>query len=1787
MANNNIEKQLKEISERLEQGVKEIFTSERYTEYLNTMSKFHNYSFNNTLLITMQKPEATLVAGYQAWQKKFNRHVKRGEKGIQIIAPAPIREKQEIEKIDPVTKEPVIGDDGQPETEIVEMVIPRFRVTTVFDVSQTEGEPIAELKVPELTGSVQFYDTFMQALQNISPVPIRMMNVEGEAKGYYHQTEKYIAIKEDMSNVQTMKTGVHEVSHALLHDREVMDVEGVLKDQTTKEVEAESIAYIVCNHFGLDTSEYSFTYIASWCESRDMKALKASMDTIRKTSAEIIGNIEEQMHEIELERPIRETFHREDVILHLSGSMGSEYSYNLVENMTAEQLQENVREYVTLLEQDEISEDEKPLEEFLEDRGATITVLYASDGVGENYPIDFFDVAYDADTGIDYFSELTPKEQAEMLVEKAEFPRTIFTEEEKAFVTEYAETFPGQVERLNDLVWDMRESYDEAGTNLVHEVIQAARANFPTTELPKERESTMQYAHRLIEAAETASHENFTESQRNLIVNFAYKMDDRDEVLGLVNRMLTANRGDRSEVMRSLVHETEAQMDNFPDGRIGFTEMHEAGIRLEHMYPLEKNRAVELYREGAEVFILHGNPDNPEQAGQILAETENAILGHDGIFGITETEWEVHKEREAAIARQEKLQQDSAEKIDETLLLHGESGRFAIYQMDTGGEHTYQFMGFESAQKLGYSIDGKDYRMVYAAPWTPTITLDDIFERFNINRPNDFHGHSLSVSDVIVINRTAETKAYYVDSFGFEELPNFVQQRMEILENNHTRAYPPVYKGTLAQAMEERDVDAYLDSRKLNIDCKKAIEEAIALKFDGLHLEEDAATQVLEQFGEERMTFVMANTLRELSYDGRFSRQNKDWAEHIEIPENINQGKNLNQDYVIESHPAVLDGFIDMARAEIRMQKIEQALDEAEVTITEDTRGFEADGHAGTWHTVDERAYAGEKFFFMEHDEYGSDVAGIIVSEHGQLVAEDLWNGYDAGALEAVSEYLQENGTTLYDLSEFPKDSVVTLRSGQTLTIKEIQAVQKDTWEETMAGKNESGTDVRFNFHAVSEVQLPEGIKLKMPEIHYVDNFYVMEDVNAEGVVKVNRYESLDEAMQEYLRLPNHQEKVLGIQNTETMQESMDFIRCKNGIDQLTHAYERIGGWLNPEIYEAVNKMENMLDWNEVQIAYQVGKQYFTIQTAEDGYDYTFYNEDYQEDDGGIYDNPTIYVDEAASDILEDKGYSLEDAKVVDYEELMADVEEVQEEQMQRVQLEKNCPASIFEGFRREEAMQTYEGIAMQFTRSKGYLTIQATEEGYSFIFYDSNLHEIQSGDYDNPDASIQEAAYEILKSERMDDLECVKVDYKEFEEMTIQHSKELLQEGELRATSEIGRDEVALNGLSRAEVERGVLYHAQGILEDMGLENEVELLAARVYGSRSRQDLYREDSDLDVVLFYKGDIREDSFFNALNESGIAMAGIQVDINPIAEERITLAEYIKESEKYLDQQEVKKLAVDLDNFSYDVDTYEYNDTVENREEQVEKLTEDILNKKTEAIKDWLLEVSEESDIDSDVITARSLLSRLEDTERLSIFDKQPEQEQPEVTISFYVAECMEFPVMGEYHNNLTLEEAIKIYESIPAERLHGIKGIGFDLQDGDEDYSGEYELMSADRIRRDLIDMIPHYKESPLVQKAIADMEKYLDEKHGRVQETEHTAETVIGSGQKPFAVAADRRAEQEPVSVSQSQSQKAEPASREKGEVKKSVLQSLKDFQARAKAQEQNKTTEKSKTHKKGEVEL
>lgn len=272
--------QMKEITERLEQGVKDIFTSEMYTTYLRTMAKFHNYSFNNTLLIAMQRPDATLVAGFNAWKNKFNRYVKKGEKGIQIIAPAPIKEVEEREKIDKDTGLTVLNENGEPEMERVEYVVPRFRVTTVFDVSQTDGEPIPSLEVNELTASVKDYALLTAAIEQVSPVPMRFDEIEGDAKGYYSDADKEICIQVGMGESQTIKTMIHEVAHAMLHNSDLMKQRGEEKDRLTKETEAESIAFTVCSALGIDTSDYSFPYVASWASGKEMKELNSELNYV-------------------------------------------------------------------------------------------------------------------------------------------------------------------------------------------------------------------------------------------------------------------------------------------------------------------------------------------------------------------------------------------------------------------------------------------------------------------------------------------------------------------------------------------------------------------------------------------------------------------------------------------------------------------------------------------------------------------------------------------------------------------------------------------------------------------------------------------------------------------------------------------------------------------------------------------------------------------------------------------------------------------------------------------------------------------------------------------------------------------------------------------------------------------------------------------------------------------------------------------------------------------------------------------------------------------------------------------------------------------------------------------------------------------------------------------------------------------------------------------------------------------------------------------------------------------
>ena len=318
-------KDMDSIMQSLESGVEELFTSNRYQEFLKTMAKFHNYSFNNTMLIAMQRPDATLVTSYKNWQS-MGRQVMKGEKGITIIAPAPYKKMKEKEVLDK-NQRPIMGTDGKPKTEKVEVTVPHFKAVTVFDIAQTSGEPIQTLAPELLTAAVQDFDSFMQAIQKISPVPIRFDEIDGNANGYYHNADKEIVIKKGLSESQTLKTAIHETAHAKLHDSEIMESLGVEKDRLTKEVEAESVAYCVCSSFGLDTSDYSFPYIAGWSSSREMKEMKASMDVIRKTAGEMIDQLTEELEIILEEKQKTELHEKYGILVDALEAAGYRYDY--------------------------------------------------------------------------------------------------------------------------------------------------------------------------------------------------------------------------------------------------------------------------------------------------------------------------------------------------------------------------------------------------------------------------------------------------------------------------------------------------------------------------------------------------------------------------------------------------------------------------------------------------------------------------------------------------------------------------------------------------------------------------------------------------------------------------------------------------------------------------------------------------------------------------------------------------------------------------------------------------------------------------------------------------------------------------------------------------------------------------------------------------------------------------------------------------------------------------------------------------------------------------------------------------------------------------------------------------------------------------------------------------------------------------------------------------------------------------------------------------------------------
>lgn len=815
MADARTEKQkVKEITDRLEEGLKELFEGEKYKSYLNTMSKFHNYSANNIQLIEMQCPDVTYVAGYKAWQKNFERHVNKGERGIRILAPAPYKIKEEQEKIDPVTNEPVLDRDGMPVIEEVEIKIPAFRVVTVFDYSQTDGKELPGLGVNELHGNVERYQDFMEALSRVSPVPIRYEGMEGDRKGYFIDLNHPIAIKEGMSETQTAKTGVHEVAHAKLHAKEVEQETGTIKDRETKEVEAESIAYTVCQHFGIDTSDYSFGYIAGWSSGKEMPELKSSLDTIRRTSSELIKGIEAQLLEIEKERAAEQE--QEDMIVLVANTDRSEYDLLSVKGMERTE----IFRLLSAMNDD----DRQSVEAYLERAGAWVTLLAneRSEEVGE-YHLDY---ACNTDTHeiTDFKALQEEREKANIPIEYGDVIVRISTPDSGEYEIIKIADMQSEVANVlyaipfleeNEWNGNVLDYLQERGLEFVpimrsggindgysqfydFDVDMSAWEVHTASELP-----AMMQAEQLINRMEF--HRSvYDTDERNLIMNHAYKLDDMYKTTSLAHSL--AEQKDDLPLLLETIKAAEEEIDFLPDDMVGLSQMHEYGYSWDEMLPLTKDRASELFGEEVSVYQLHAD------GSETLVEDKVALQGHDGLFGVEKGDWSAYLEYQSM-----KQELEDSEPNREAQLLYGNESRFGIYQLkDTEETRDIRFMNMDYLEKKGIPVSRGNYTLVYTGEFTEGMSLEDIYTKFNIDHPADFTGHSLSVSDMVVLHQDGENTSHYVDSVGYREIPEFTKELSVSAEVSAEKA--PVMEETaeITEGAAEENTVVEPDSDKVS-----------------------------------------------------------------------------------------------------------------------------------------------------------------------------------------------------------------------------------------------------------------------------------------------------------------------------------------------------------------------------------------------------------------------------------------------------------------------------------------------------------------------------------------------------------------------------------------------------------------------------------------------------------------------------------------------------------------------------------------------------------------------------------------------------------------------------------------------------------------------------------------------------------------------------------------------------------------------------------------------------------
>ena len=714
---------LQEITAGIEQGIKELFESEKYMRYLSVMSKFHRYSVNNTMLIYMQRPDATLVAGFNKWKNQFERHVKKGEHGITIIAPTPYKKKIEEMKRDPDTHAPILDADGKAVMEEKEIEIPMFRPVKVFDVSQTDGKPLPEL-ASSLSGNVQNYEAFMEALRRSAPVPLSVEPMAANMDGYFSPDQQRIAIRAGMSEVQTVSAAVHEIAHSKLHNYAKAQEEAARagdkeppkkKDRNTEEVEAESISYAVCQYYGIQTGENSFGYIANWSQGKELPELRASLETINKAAGELIADIDRHYKVICKERGIDLAAQSEQTVPQQEAASEAEvpmqaparHAYKLHSNFerTSPADSTYIQEYTVA---DDLSlipgevlyagtyDECVKLHNALQDGSMTAEQVKAQAQAEKLYELDgrLYLHVQPCDGGYDYtiYDKGTMRALDGGQLDAPELP-------------------------LSTAALKICEMHDMGGQSIQYAPLS------------------------MIETLQEAA----------------------------VQQMQAAAQAAAPETTM-LPDTPEQHLDEYPmpDPTLTQDDLEKSGYLDGDLLPLSKERAYELMERDLTVYIVQQG-ENPA-----MAFDTTDLDAYDGIFAVTREEWE----ESPAFDAQVKERMDHQQEREQAFLDH-KGDCFAIYQVKHTDElRDIRYEGLEWLKSIGQTAQRDNYDLVYTAPLLPSDlkgdTAEQLFYRFNNEHPADYRHPSMSVSDIVAIKRDGKVSCHYCDSFGFAEVPGFL-----------------------------------------------------------------------------------------------------------------------------------------------------------------------------------------------------------------------------------------------------------------------------------------------------------------------------------------------------------------------------------------------------------------------------------------------------------------------------------------------------------------------------------------------------------------------------------------------------------------------------------------------------------------------------------------------------------------------------------------------------------------------------------------------------------------------------------------------------------------------------------------------------------------------------------------------------------------------------------------------------------------------------------------------------